>query len=57
MYYTSSNVYYVKMVSQTVYFIKAEDNDNYFTSPYNGFILLKIKDSHNKDGCKRRCEV
>jgi hypothetical protein len=50
MYYTEYNAYYIKTVSQTVYFIKAEDSDDYFTSPYNGLILLKIKDSHNKDG-------
>lgn len=54
MYYANLNIYYVKTVSQTVYSIKAEDNDDYFTSPYNGLILLKIKNSHNKDGCKRR---
>ncbi len=57
MYYTNSSVYYVKTVNQTVYFIKTEDDNNYFTSPYNGLILLKIKDSHNKDGRKRRCKV
>ncbi len=57
MYYTTPNIYYIRTDSQTVYFIKAEDNDNYFTSPYKGLILLKIKDSLNKDGCKRRCEV
>jgi hypothetical protein len=52
MYYTNSNIYYIKTVNQTVYFIKA-DNDDYFTSPYNGLILLKVKNSHNKDGCKK----
>jgi hypothetical protein len=57
MYYTNSNIYYVKTVSQTVYFIKTEDNKDYFTSPYNGFILLKIKNSHNKDGYKKEVEV
>jgi hypothetical protein len=57
MYYTNSNIYYVKTVSQTVYFIGTEDNEDYFTSPYNGLILLKIKNSHNKDGCKKEVEV
>jgi len=57
MYYTDYNTYYIKTVSQTVYFIKAEDNNDYFASPYKGLILLKIKNSHNKDGCKKEVMV
>jgi len=57
MYYTNPNIYYFKTVNQTVYFIKAEDNDDYFLSHYDELILLKIKESHNEDGFKKEVRV